>query len=195
MDNSSPCLVKKHNSSIQYSLKLLVWPLNLLGIMTLYLPIYTCHFLFCLISRSDSLDALYTQHSGTVCVYGGESQCVCVRVKSLYHTQGSEKKASALPHAGIQYKRFCEGGLVSNMFSVTLRTWALQCKQCLKFDLICMATITWPWLMSVLLPRTLSVPEPPLSPGLQLNPWCLALVGMVTRQGRERAVIPRWKVG
>lgn len=50
-----------------------------------------------------------------------------------------------------------------------------------------MATVTWPWLMSVLLPpHSLSVPELSLSPGLQLIPWCLAVVGMVTRQGTER---------
>lgn len=64
-------------------------------------PIYTSHFLFLSRIKSvhgtvDSLDALYTQHSGTGCVYGGESQCVGVRVKSLYHTQRDQRGKSAL---------------------------------------------------------------------------------------------------
>lgn len=118
------------------------------------------------------------------------SHSVSVFVWNPHTTQRSEMKA------GIQSKPFCGGVWSSNMFSFTSRLSVLQCNQGLKLNLICMANISWPWLMSIHLPCAFYLSASlHWAPGLQLIPWCLAVVGIVTRQGTERAVIPRWKVG
>lgn len=62
------------------------------------------------------------------CVYGGESQCDSVCVKSPHHTQGSEEKKRTLDcelHPGIQSKNYRRDGSGSNMFSATLRPYQL----------------------------------------------------------------------
>ncbi len=88
-----------------------------------YLLIYTCHFPFISYqyrawhSRLASVDALCTQHSGTGCVYRGESVCQCLC-------------KTPTPHTGIreENERYTVNFILESNPSITAEVaWAPMC--------------------------------------------------------------------
>lgn len=118
--------------------------------------------------RLPSVDTMYTQHSGTGCVYGGESQCVSVCVKSPHHAQGSETKnqrytVNFIPESNPSITAEVAG---TPICLVLPRDHISSAMPEIRFDLHGHHHLTVADVRPSP-PHSLSVPELPLSPGLQ----------------------------
>lgn len=127
--NQQYCSGKQQNRDSKFIPAL--WPLN--SVIYLRVPYLLLSHMRNIPDRGIyRLDVLYTQTFGTGCFHWSKSQCVSGRVKSSYHTQGSEKKAresNPSISAEVAWSPICLALTQGHISS------AMQAKPEIRFDL------------------------------------------------------------